>query len=124
MTGSGLAARLLAGAALIGALTATRDDPLAGRVAGAPVNCIDLSGIAAAEIVDARTILYRRTERRIWRTAPDGACPGLAPDRLLVAEVQGLRLCQGDRFRVRTRQGSTVGATCRFARFTPYDRAR
>lgn len=107
-------------ALLVLVLTAARDDPLAGRVAGAAVDCIDLDRVQGPEIVDQRTILYRQNGRRVWRTGPDGACGPMQANDGLVVEVQGRRLCRGDRFRVRS-AGYVGGAVCRLGRFVPYD---
>lgn len=103
------------------ALAAARDDPLAGRVAGAPVNCIDLDRIGGPEIVDARVILYR-DGRRVWRTEPIGGCPGLRSTDTLQVELYGRQVCRNDRFRSRS-TGSLPGRYCRFGSFTPYDKA-
>ncbi len=103
-------------------LGAAADEPLAGRAAGAPVNCIDLDVVQGPEIVDRSTILYRQNARRVWRTGPVGACPGLDRFATLIVEVYGKRLCRNDRFQPRP-QGSRIPfGQCRFAPFTPYDR--
>ena len=110
-------------ALLLLALTATRDDPLAGRVAGPPVDCIDLDRVQGPEIVDARTILYHQNGRRIWRTAPEGNCPSMRPGDGLNVEVFAGQLCRHDRFRARS-AGYVRTAVCRFGRFVPYDKVR
>lgn len=102
------------------ALLAAKDDPLAGRIAGAPVDCIDLSFVQGPQIVDRQYILYRETGRRIWRTEPVGGCSRLEPISTLVVEVFGNRLCRNDRFRV-LRPGELIaGPVCRFGPFVPY----
>ena len=104
------------------ALAAAKDDPLAGRVAGQPVNCVDIQLTQGPEIRAAHTILYRETGRRIWRTEPIGTCPGLQPVSTLIVEMYGAQLCRNDRFRVQ-RPGETIpGPVCRFGAFTPYDK--
>lgn len=103
------------------ALTAARDDPLAGRVAGAAVDCIDLDRVQGPEIADGRTILYRQNGGRIWRTGPTGTCTTMRSGDGLVVEVFNRQLCHNDRFRVRS-TGYVNGAVCRFDRFVPYDK--
>lgn len=103
------------------ALGAARDDPLAGRVAGAPVDCIDLDRVQGPEIVDRTTVLYRQDGRRVWRTGPVGHCGPMRPGDGLIVELQGRRLCRDDRFRVRA-AGYVGAALCRFDRFVPYDK--
>ena len=103
------------------ALAAARDDPLAGRVAGTPVECIDLDRVQGPEIVDARTILYRQNSRRVWRTGPVGACAGMRPGDGLIVSTYGRKVCRNDRFRIRT-TGTVLGGECRFGPFVPYDK--
>lgn len=103
-------------------LVAAKDDPLAGRTAGVPVACIDGDFVQGPEIVDKRTILYRQNGRRVWRTGPIGACPGLDRFAILVVERYGRKLCRDDRFSP-VPQGSRIPfGRCRFAAFTPYDK--
>lgn len=117
-------ARKVVGAALLAAaLTAARGDPLAGRTAGPPSNCLDLDLVGGPDIVDAHTILYRQSARRVWRTEPIGACPGMRYGDTLIVELYGRQMCRNDRFRA-VHPGSLPGAVCRFGPFVPYDRAR
>ena len=114
-------ARLACVALALSAVAA--DDPLAGRTAGPSTICIDLASNQQVRIVDARTILYSETNRRLWRTGTDGPCPDLEPEATIIADVQGGQLCQGDRFRVRRMADSVPSAGfCRFTKFVPYDK--
>ena len=76
-------------AALALPLLAGRSDPLEGRIAGAPVRCIDLQQLNGPEIVDSQTILYRQSGKRIWKTGPVGECPSLRPLDTLIVDAQG-----------------------------------
>lgn len=96
-------------------------DPLAGRIAGAPTECLALNRNTSPEIVDQNTILYRETQQRIWRTGPVGNCPALRPMNTLIIDVYGGQLCRNDRFRVLQPGTSIPSGYCRFDRFTPYD---
>lgn len=111
-------------AALSLTLLAARSDPLVGRVAGPPVDCIDSERVQGPDIVDNHTILYRQSGRRIWVTHPADSCPALRPvNEKLVVERSGLTLCRNDRFQV-LEAGSTIPSSyCRFGAFTPYDKA-
>ncbi len=97
-------------------------DPLAGRIAGPPRDCISLSQNASPTIVDERTILYREGGRRVWRTGPVGTCPSLRPDTILIVDVFGTQICRNDRFRTLLPSTTFPSAHCRFPEFTPYDR--
>jgi hypothetical protein len=111
-------------AALALTLAANKSDPLAGRVAGAPVDCISLSPGASngPQIVDDHTILYRQSGKRTWRTGPVGHCPGLRPFSTMIVDVYGSQLCRNDRFRMVEPGLSIPGPYCRLDRFTPYDK--
>lgn len=113
--------RAVAAGALALVLGAGRDDPLAGRVAGTAVRCIDIARIQGPTIVDADTILYRQSGKRIWRTGPVGSCPPLRPLATMIVDVYGGQLCRNDRFRLVEPGLSIPSASCRFRDFTPYD---
>jgi hypothetical protein len=116
--------RPLALLALALPLMAAKSDPLAGRVAGAPSNCINLSQNNGPSIIDDHTILYTEgAGRRVWKTGPVGRCPSLEPLGTLVVEVYGGQLCRNDRFRVLTPGTRIPSGYCRFTAFTPYTRA-
>jgi hypothetical protein len=105
-------------------LVAAKSDPLAGRVAGPPQNCVSLSQTNGPSIIDEHTILYTEgAGRRIWKTGPVGACPSLAPLNTLIVDVYGGQLCRNDRFRVLTPGTTIPSAYCRFTQFTPYTKA-
>lgn len=115
-------AAVLAMVAALPALMAARDDPLAGRVAGKPQACLPSINQITPEVIDERTILYRFTGKRVWRTGPVGPCRSLRPLTTLIVEVNGGQLCRNDRFRVLTPGTTIPSAWCRFDSFTPYDR--
>lgn len=114
--------RLVAFSALALTLGAARSDPLAGRVAGPPSECVSLSRIHGPDIVDAQTIIYRETGKRLWVVHPIGACPALRPLNTLIVDVYNGQLCRNDRFRVLEPGLSIPSGYCRFDRFTPYDK--
>ncbi len=104
------------------ALTTARSDPLAGRIAGKPVKCIDLQRIQGPSVVDRHTIIYRRSGRRVWVTRPVNDCPALRPVVTLITQVYGAQLCRNDRFQVLEPGAIIPSAYCRFDYFTPYDK--
>jgi hypothetical protein len=108
-------------AALALALVAGKSDPLAGRVAGTPVRCIDIGRNDGPDIVDSQTILYRQSGKRIWKTGPVGECPSLRPLDTLIVDVYGGQICRNDRFRTISNGTSIPSPYCRFRDFTPYD---
>ena len=105
-------------------VSAAKDDPLAGRVAGKPVECIsNFETNSQVRIIDSKTIAYSRTAKRTWITHPRGNCPGLQPFRTLVVEQRGSQLCRGDRFRTVHTPATVPSGACFFGTFTPYDKA-
>lgn len=100
------------------------DDPAKNRVAGTPVDCLsDIDAQAQPRVVDATTIAYSRTDKRIWVTHPEGVCPSLRPMQTLIVERRGARLCRGDRFRTIQATSSVPSGVCHFGAFTPLDKA-
>ncbi|MFX8110421.1 hypothetical protein ABTK99_19145, partial [Acinetobacter baumannii] len=100
---------LLAGAALALAGAASGDSrspldrALAGRVAGAPVRCIDNPTNQGPEVIDSRTIIYRDVSR-LWVNHLPEACPSLSDNAILIVNVYGGQLCENDRFRTVERE--------------------
>ena len=108
-------------AGLVGVAPAAERDPLAGRVAGAAVACVDQSRLGGPDIIDSRTILYRQSRGRIWRNDLPEACPGLRPNTTLIVEIYGSQLCSNDRIRAHDAGSIIPGPSCRLGKFTPYD---
>ena len=126
----GLPVLALALTALCGAAAPAADrvkeDPLAralaGRVPGKPVSCIDPQFTDGPQIIDDHTLIYNRVGRRVWRNDLPDACPALRPDVTIIVEMYGGQLCENDRFRVLEPGSRIPSASCRFGRFTPYDK--
>ena len=95
---------------------------LAGRTPGAPSDCITLSRVDGPMIVDAHTILYRQSGKRIWRMDVGDTCPALREDTVLVVKPSDSRLCRNDTFQVLDRDTRIASASCRVGQFVPYDR--
>lgn len=97
-------------------------DPLAGRVAGPPSECIPLQSNQGPVIAGDRVLLYRESGRRIWRTEPIGPCTPLREPATIITDVFSGQLCRNDRFRV-LRAGEIIpGPICRYGVFVPYDK--
>ena len=92
---------------------------LAGRVAGAPENCIPTSQGQSLDIVDSRTLSHR-DGRTLWVNRLESECPGLRPMDTLIVEVQGSQYCRGDHVRSVPFGGGIPGPVCILGQFTPY----
>ena len=99
------------------------DKALAGRVAGAPTDCIDQTFTENPQIIDERTILYR-SGRRVYVNTLEHACPSLDWDKVLIVELHGSQICRHDHFRVLARGTTIPGPTCLFSKFVPYDKPK
>lgn len=96
------------------------DRALAGRTAGAPMNCLPTWRSRDMTVIDDSTILFREG-RTTYVNKPLGACNGLGwGGRALVTRSIGPQLCRGDIATVvDTSSGFTVGS-CSLGDFVPY----
>lgn len=101
------------------------DKALAGRVAGAPQNCIGTvtPGSGASTTVVGDSVLYR-DGARIWRSQVADRCPALGVDQIVVTVQYGSQLCRNDRFSLINRGQSIPSAPCFFNEWVPYERAK
>ena len=83
------------------------DRMLAGRVAGKPVDCINLRDIRSSEIIDRTAIVYRTGANRLYVNIPRGGLNQLDRDDILVTRTISSQLCSID----------TVGLLDRGSRF-------
>jgi hypothetical protein len=95
---------LVLGASLIAApaVAAPRDTPevqlqklLAGRTAGAPVDCIPLSGSNSSHVIEGKAIVYR-VGSKLYVNEPRSGADSLDDDDILVTKVFGSQLCSID----------------------------
>ena len=101
---------------------AARQDALALRPAGEPVDCISISGIRRSEVIDDRTIDFHMAGGRVLRNHLPNQCPGLGFDKAFAYSPGVSRLCAVDIITV-VRQGGGRGASCGLGKFQPVERA-
>lgn len=88
-----------------------------GRVAGAPVHCID----TRASLQVAGGVLVANDGGRVWVNRNDRRCTGASLDPLVIVEPAiGSQLCRNDRFRTLARGSSIPGPDCRVEDWVPY----
>lgn len=92
---------------------------LAGRVAGAPVSCIGLTGTTSTQVVDGRALIYRIGGRLYLNVPRDGA-DRLDDDSILVTRVTGSQLCRIDRVEFRDRLTGMYRGFAVLGDFVPY----
>ena len=92
-------------------------EEIAGRIAGAPVDCVPER--AALRITGGALIAVEGG--RLWANDNDRRCAGATIDPLVIAEpLTGSRLCRNDRFRTLPRGSSIAGPICRVGAWVPY----
>jgi hypothetical protein len=97
---------------------------LTGKVAGAPVNCInDFNGTNLIRISDD-ILLYRVSGNLVYKNQLRSSCPGLARDSdIIVSEQFGSQKCKGDLLRMVDRTSGIQGPVCSLGEFVPYRKA-
>jgi hypothetical protein len=98
---------------------------LAGKVAGAPADCIPSSAADNMIVIDDNTLLFREGSRRVWRNDLEGgSCYGLSMGGALVTKrgVGTSSLCRGDVSHVMSSSG-LITSSCILGDFIPYTTA-
>jgi len=126
-------AKLLSVLALLGAtpllaysdapapLSAKAQQQLAGRTAGKPVNCVQLSRIGATTIVDETAVIYKQSSR-LWyvNQLDDGHCALLRPRRTLITSTSSGNLCGNDLVTIADPASPITYGACGLGKFVPY----
>jgi len=99
------------------------DQFIAGRVAGAPLNCMPTFNANDMVVLNDSTVGFK-VGGRVYVAHAQGGCNNLGgPYALVTRQVGATRLCSGDVIDVvDIRNHFTVGS-CSFDGFTPYDKA-
>lgn len=123
---------LLLGVAVLAtpALAAPRDTPemrlqkmLAGRVAGEPVDCINLSSTNSTTIIDGKAIVYR-SGSKLYVNEPRSYPQSLRGDDILVTRTFGSQLCSSDVVHMVDRLGGFPRGPVFLGKFVPYTKAK
>jgi hypothetical protein len=127
---------LLIAAALVGtsaaAIAATPDNSkneakltaaLAGRVAGKPVDCINLRDIRSSQIIDRTAIVYDTGGGKLYVNRPRMAAESLDSDDILVSKTYGSDLCSLDTINLIDRGSRFSHGFVGLGEFVPYTRA-
>lgn len=91
-----------------------------GRVAGAPVSCINQSDRSDMQIIDKTAIVYG-SGRTIYVNRPRNA-QGLDSDDILVTRIHGSQLCKLDSVRTHDRGTQMNTGFVMLGDFVPYRR--
>ncbi|MFM9852394.1 MAG: hypothetical protein ACKVOJ_06255 [Sphingomonadaceae bacterium] len=102
------------------AYIADLDKALAGKVAGKPQNCINLTQSYSTEQIGDKTILYKVNRKFLYRNDLRSSCPNLGRDYGLVTRIYGSQLCQGDLVQPTDFTTGFSGGVCSLGAFVPY----
>jgi len=123
--GAALLAAALPAQAASPAATAKAEARLAkaldGRVAGKPVDCINLRDIQSSEIIDRTAILYR-VGSKLYLNRPDMGQESLDSDDILVTRTSTSQLCSLDTVRLVDRNSQFQTGFVGLGKFVPYTR--
>lgn len=118
-----LAAALLSA----GATAAAPRDPeariakaTAGRVEGAPVDCIYLRDIRSSQIIDRTAILYEVNDGRLYLNRPQTGASSLDWNDILVTDTHSSQLCSIDTVRLLDRGSGFQSGFVGLGKFVPY----
>lgn len=125
-----LGATLLACVAAMPALAAQRDGEaelakaVAGRTAGAPVDCIMLRNIRSTRIIDRTAIVYEMTNGLFYVNRPKSGAESLDQNVVLVTDTRTPQLCSIDIVQLLDRSMLMQNGWVGLGDFVPYARPR
>jgi hypothetical protein len=96
---------------------------LEGRVAGAPVDCIQLRDIRSSRIIDGIAILYD-TGSTIYLNQPVSGASWLDDNDVLVTDTHSSQLCSIDVVRLFDSASYTPDGSVGLGKFIPYTRPK
>lgn len=129
---------LLAGAALASSCTTAPPQPTrsadgqrqldaltAGKVAGAPVQCLPSYNQNDMIVIDEQTIAYRQGSSRLFVNHLRQGCPGLGRGStvLVTRSFGSAETCRGDIAQVLDTGSRMIVGSCVFGDFVPYTRS-
>jgi hypothetical protein len=122
---------LIAGSLVLGAAAATAATPvdreaelaraLEGRVAGDPVDCIDLNRVRSTRVINDTAILYD-AGRTIYVNRPRGGADTLDRWDTLVTRLHSQRLCSIDTVQMIDPNSRMLSGIVFLGEFVPYRR--
>jgi hypothetical protein len=103
--------------------SAAADRALAGRVAGAPENCIPATQVTSTRVLADDLILYEGRGRTDWLNRTRGSC-GLKPYLSIRRQGIGGSICAGEIINVFDARNGMDRGSCGLGEFVPYEKAR
>ncbi|WP_249341667.1 hypothetical protein [Sphingomonas sp. 3P27F8] len=94
-----------------------------GRIAGKPVDCVDLQRIDSTEIIDGTAIVYR-DGNRLYVNRPRSGRESLDSDDILSTKAWSTQLCNIDIVRLIDRTSYFPRGSVGLGEFVPYTKHR
>ena len=94
---------------------------IAGRTAGAPQRCIQLTQSEGLHVANRGTLTVR-SGRTVWVNHLLDGCSGFGQWDVLVTEPVGTQYCRGDLVRSFDSLSKIPGPSCRLGDFVPFTR--
>lgn len=99
------------------------DRMLQGRVAGKPVDCINLRDISSSQIIDRTAIVYQ-VGSKLYVNRPRIGASSLDRDDILVTHTSLPQLCSVDTVKLIDRAGMFPRGFVGLGEFVPYAKAK
>ena len=96
---------------------------LEGRVAGAPVDCIQLRDIRSSRIIDGTAILYD-TGTTLYLNRPESGASWLNDNDILVTNTHSPQLCSIDVVRLFDNASRIPNGSVGLGKFIPYTKPK
>jgi hypothetical protein len=93
---------------------------IAGRVAGKPVDCINLRDISSSRIIDKTAILYDVGGGKLYVNSPTSGAETLRSDNVLVTDTHSSQLCSIDIVRLYDSGSRMQSGSVGLGQFVPY----
>lgn len=97
---------------------------LEGRVAGEPVDCLNLRDIRSTRIIDRTAILYETSGGTIYVNKPEGGASSLDKFDVLVTDTHSPQLCDIDVVRLYDTAARMQTGFVNLGEFVPYRKAK
>ena len=97
---------------------------LEGRVAGKPVDCLNLRDIRSTQIIDRTAILYETNGGTLYVNTPEGGAQSLDKWDILVTDTHSSRLCDIDIVRLIDSGSHFQTGFVNLGEFVPYRKVK
>lgn len=104
--------------------TAELAKALEGRVAGKPVDCLNLRDIRSTQIIDRTAIIYETRGGTIYVNKPEGGANSLDKWDVLVTDTHSTQLCDVDIVRLFDTGSRIETGFVNLGEFVPYRKAK